>query len=279
MKDTKKKELLGMVCIILGALFVLIGLVFFIINNKVNLYAKKVPATVMSSYSLSTSDGKNMTMVELMYKVGTETVFTTYNYPRELKDGEVFLEVYYDVRKPRQVLEAGWTFEPLFLALLGLVVLLLGLYNKGISDFGIVESRKPAADAPERVKKVYELRQKIGNNIFPALGGFVFIAFGLVMLLTRKNNWMWIFIGIGIAVIFYCALDLIPAFFELRKLNIAKKFRGKVVGEEVSDKEKEKAKDELDEFLKKKEEKAEKKKDKKEDDEDSSDEKETKKEK
>ena len=267
MKESKKKELLGMICIVIGALFILVGLVFFIINNKVNLYAKKTSATVMSSFSLTTSDGRDMTMVELMYKVGSEDVFTTYNLPRELKEGEVFLEIYYDVRKPRQVLEAGWTFEPLFLALLGLVVLLLGLYNKGVTDFGIVEAKKPAKDAPERVKKTYELRQKIGNNLFPALGGFVFIAFGVVMLLTRKNNWMWIFIGIGIAVIFYCALDMIPAFFELRKLNIAKKFRGKVV-EDITDKEK--AKEELDEILKAEEEKKEKETSEKEEKEDAS---------
>jgi hypothetical protein len=253
MKDGKNRELLGKVCIFLGGIFVLAGLVFFIINNHINMYAKKVSATALSSVSITTSDGKERTMLELLYKVGDENITTTYDYDGVLQEGEVFLEVYYDVREPKRIIDAGWTFEPLFMALLGLIVLLLGLYYKGVTDFGIVEMKEPDKDAPERVKKTYVARQKVGNSIFPILGGIVFVAFGLVMVFTRGNNWMWIFVGVGGLVILYFATLLIPALIELRQLKIAKKFRGTVVdrddleikkkGKKTEEKEEEKAED------------------------------------
>ena len=239
MKDAKNRELIGKVCLFLGGLFLLAGLVFFVINNRVNMYAKKVSATVLSSVSLTTSDEKQRTMLEILYRVGDENITTTYDYEGVLKEGDVFLEVYYDVREPKKIIEAGWTFEPLFMALLGLIIFLLGLYYKGITDYGIVEMKEPDKDAPERVKKTYEARQRVGNSVFPLLGGFVFVAFGLVMVLTRGNHWMWIFVGIGGLVILYFLTLLIPALMELHQLKVAKKFRGTVVDRdnlEVKDK-------------------------------------------
>ena len=239
MKDAKNRELIGKICLFLGGLFLLAGLVFFVINNRVNMYAKKVSATVLSSVSLTTSDEKQRTMLEILYRVGDENITTTYDYEGVLKEGDVFLEVYYDVREPKKIIEAGWTFEPLFMALLGLIIFLLGLYYKGITDFGIVEMKEPDKDAPERVKKTYEARQRVGNSVFPLLGGFVFVAFGLVMVLTRGNHWMWIFVGIGGLVILYFLTLLIPALMELHRLKVAKKFRGTVVDRdnlEVKDK-------------------------------------------
>ena len=239
MKDAKNRELIGKICLFLGGLFLLAGLVFFVVNNRVNMYAKKVSATVLSSVSLTTSDEKQRTMLEILYRVGDENITTTYDYEGVLKEGDVFLEVYYDVREPKKIIEAGWTFEPLFMALLGLIIFLLGLYYKGITDFGIVEMKEPDKDAPERVKKTYEARQRVGNSVFPLLGGFVFVAFGLVMVLTRGNHWMWIFVGIGGLVILYFLTLLIPALMELHQLKVAKKFRGTVVDRdnlEVKDK-------------------------------------------
>ena len=229
MDETKARKSLGKVCMFLGGLFILLGIGFFVVNNRNNVYGKRVSATVLSSVSATTSDGKTVTIMEVMYPVGDKNVTTTYQYPGELKEGEVFLNLYYDARNPKVIIQAGWTFEALFLALLGAVIFLLGLYYAGITDFGIVEMKKPDASAPERVKKTYEAKEKIGNGLFPTMGGMVFVAFGIVMLVTRKNNWMWIFIGIGLLVILYSSLEMVPAIFELRQLKMAKKFQGKVV--------------------------------------------------
>lgn len=241
MDNKKNRELVGIICIFLGTVFIIAGLVFFVMNNRNNLYAKKVTATVMSSVEADITDDKNpdkketVTLLNVMYRVGNENVTTTYNYPGKLKEGEVFLVLYYDARSPKRIIEGGWTFEALFLALLGLVVFLLGLYYKGITDFGIVEMKKPDDSAPERVKKTYEARQRIGNGLFPSLGGLVCIAFGVVMVITKHNHWMWIFVGVGILVIIYFSLDMVPAIFELRQLKIAKKFKGTVVNKENLD--------------------------------------------
>jgi len=238
MDNKKNRELVGIICIFLGTVFIIAGLVFFVVNNRINLYAKKVTATVMSSVEANVGDEKKpdkqrtITLLNVMYKVGNENVNTTYNYPGKLKEGEVFLVLYYDARNPKHVIDAGWTFESLFLALLGAVILLLGLYYKGIADFGIVEMKKPDDSAPERVKRTYEAKQRIGNGLFPSIGGLVFIAFGVMMVITKHNHWMWIFVGVGVLVIFYFSLDMVPAIFELRQLKIAKKFRGKVVNTE-----------------------------------------------
>ena len=243
MDDKKNRELIGIICIFLGGAFILAGLVFFVVNNRNNIYGKKVSATVMSSVAVTTSDGKKMTLLEVMYPVAGENITTTYDYPGELEEGEVFLTLYYDARNPKLIINAGWTFEALFLALLGGVIFLLGLYYKGITDFGIVEMKKPDANAPERVKKTYEARERIANGLFPSLGGLVFIAFGLVMVFTRHNYWMWFFVGIGALVILYFSLIMVPAMIELHQLKVAKKFRGTVVDRSDTDLKKESEKD------------------------------------
>ena len=242
MDETKARQSLGKVCMFLGGLFILLGIGFFVANNRNNLYGKRVSATVLSSVTATTSDEKKITIMEVMYPVGDKNITTTYQYPGELKEGEVFLNLYYDARNPKVIIQAGWTFEALFLALLGAVIFLLGLYYAGITDFGIVEMKKPDESAPERVKRTYEAKEKIGNGLFPTLGGLVFVAFGIVMLVTRKNNWMWIFIGIGLLVVIYSSFEMVPAIFELRQLNMAKKFKGEVVDPDAALNEKDKKK-------------------------------------
>ncbi|MBR4580178.1 MAG: DUF3592 domain-containing protein [Lachnospiraceae bacterium] len=234
MDKKKNREIVGIGCIILGGLFIIAGLVFFVLNNRNNLYGKKVTATILSSVEADVSRDESkkketITLLTVMYRVGNENVTTTYNYPGKIGESAAFIILYYDARNPKRIIEAGWTFEALFLALLGVVIFLLGLYYKGITDFGIVEMKKPDKSAPESEKKRYEARERIANGIFPTLGGLVFIAFGVVMLLTRRNYWMLIFIIIGALVILYFSLLIVPAFIELHQLKVAKKFKGTVV--------------------------------------------------
>ena len=44
----------------------------------------------------------------------------------KLEDGQGFIIVYYDARNPKMIIEAGWSFETLFLAILGAFVFMLG---------------------------------------------------------------------------------------------------------------------------------------------------------
>ena len=229
MSEEKKRETLGLACLILGGLFILTGLVFFVINNMNNLYGKKVQATIMSSVAITTSDGKPRTMLEVMYPVGDKTITTTYDYNGTLEEGQGFMVLYYDARNPKIVIEAGWSFETLFLALLGALVFMMGLYFKKITDFGIVEMKKPDEDAPERVKTTSETRARVLNGIFPFAGGVLLIIFGVVMVITKHNHWMWFFVAAGVLAAGYFSLDMVPAMIELHRLKVAKKFKGAVV--------------------------------------------------
>jgi len=242
-RDEKKdRERVGMLCLFLGGLFILAGLVLFVLVNWINIYAKKVNATIMNSIEVTTSDGRQLKSLELMYNVGSNTVTTYYTYDGELEDGGGFLPVYYDARNPKIIVDGGWSFEPIFLALLGGIVFLLGLYYKGITDFGIVEMKKPDESAPERVKKTYEAREKVENGMFMSFGALVFVAFGLYMALAKHNPWMWIFVGIGAIALIYFSFEFVPAMLELRQLKMAKKFKGTVV-EKEEEKEKNKSSD------------------------------------
>ena len=247
-RDEKKaREKIGLLCLFLGGLFILAGLVLFVLVNWINIYAKKVNATVMNSVEITTSDGRELKSLELMYNVGGSTVTTYHTFDGELEEGSGFLPVYYDARNPKLIVEAGWNFEPIFLALLGGIVFLVGLYYKGITDFGIVEMKKPDESAPDRVKKTYAAREKVENGMFMSFGALVFVAFGLYMALGKHNPWMWIFVGIGALALIYFSLEFVPALIELRQLKMAKKFKGTVVEKEEDKTKEDKTKDNTEE--------------------------------
>ncbi|MBR6094378.1 MAG: hypothetical protein IKP92_05055 [Lachnospiraceae bacterium] len=230
MKDLNKKEKVGLLCLILGGLFLAAGLVFFVLINFRNLSAKKVQATILTKVSIYEDDSdKKQTLLTVMYPVGTENVTTSFTYDGEFENDSAFMTLYYDARNPKVVMDAGWYFEPVFLAALGLLLFLCGLYYKGVTNFGIVERKKPDDNAPENEKKIYELSERSANGLFPAIGGFFFIVFGVLMLILRHNYWMWAFIVIGILAVLYFGYDMIPAMLELHRLKVAQKFKGRVV--------------------------------------------------
>ena len=230
MNNLSKKEKLGMLCLVLGGLFLAAGLVFFVLINFRNLSAKKVQATILTKVSIYKDDSdEKQTLLTVMYPVGTENVTTSFTYDGEFDNDSAFMTLYYDARNPKVVMDAGWYFEPVFLAVLGLLVFLCGLYYKGITDFGIVERKKPRETAPENDKKMYELSERAANGLFPAIGGLIFIIFGVLMLVFRHNYWMWIFIVLGILAVLYFSYDMVPAMLELHQLKVATKFKGKVV--------------------------------------------------
>ena len=245
MNNLSKKEKLGLLCLILGGLFLVAGLVFFVLINFRNLSAKKVQATILTKVSIYKDDDSDVkqTLMTVMYPVGSENVTTSFTYDGEYDSDTAFMTLYYDARNPKVVMDAGWYFEPLFLATLGLLVFLTGIYYKGISDFGIVERKKPDAKAPEQEKQIYELSERVANGLFPSIGGLIFILFGVLMVVTRHNHWMWIFVGLGILAVLYFSMDMVPAMLELHQLKVAKKFKGKVVDTSIDKAEKKGKKD------------------------------------
>ena len=70
-------------------------------------------------------------------------------------------------------------------------------------------------------KQIYELSERVANGLFPSIGGLIFILFGVLMVVTRHNHWMWIFVGLGILAVLYFSMDMVPAMLELHQLKVA----------------------------------------------------------
>lgn len=209
---------------ILGGIFFLSGIVLFILSNAVNLYAQKTEATILSRYDVETDEP--YVMLELAYRVGDEMVSTTDSFREEIADDVISKTIYYDIRNPEKLLDAGWNFMPLFTALMGLFIVFPGLYYMKILTFGIEPRKKPGKNASKWDIEYYEAREKMENDYIPLFGALCFVAFGIVMKVLQSGWWQWIFIGFGAIAVLYVTIDIIPAtskFLALRKVNKLKK--------------------------------------------------------
>lgn len=182
----------GMGCTILGGLFLLGGIILFILYNSVNLYAQKADATIVSKYIVESEEDPH-TVLELAYRVGDDMVYVTDSYYGEIDEDTVNLEIYYNVKNPKQILEAGWHFEPILPAAFGVVILLTGLYYMGIISFGFESAKKPGEKSSDWDKKYYEAREKAENALIPLLGVLSFIIFGVFLVIKKSGWWAWIF--------------------------------------------------------------------------------------
>lgn len=218
----------GTACAILGGLFILGGIVLFILYNSVNLYAQKADATIVSKYRVESEDDPH-TVLELAYRVGDDMVYATDSYYGEIDDETVNLDIYYNVKDPKQILDAGWHFEPVIPAAFGVLILLTGLYYTGHISFGFEPAKKPGKDSSDWDKKYYAAKEKAENALIPMLGVISFVVFGVFLVVKKTGWWAWIFIAVGAIGIIYLLTDLIPAATELNALRKIKKFKGKAV--------------------------------------------------
>lgn len=218
----------GTACAILGGLFILGGIVLFILYNSVNLYAQKADATIVSKYKVESEDDPH-TVLELAYRVGDDMVYATDSYYGEIDDETVNLDIYYNVKDPKQILDAGWHFEPVIPAAFGVLILLTGLYYTGHISFGFEPAQKPGKDSSDWDKKYYAAKEKAENALIPMLGVISFVVFGVFLVVKKTGWWAWIFIVVGAIGIIYLLTDLIPAATELNALRKIKNFKGKAV--------------------------------------------------
>lgn len=218
----------GTACAILGGLFILGGIVLFILYNSVNLYAQKADATIVSKYRVESEDDPH-TVLELAYRVGDDMVYATDSYYGEIDDETVNLDIYYNVKDPKQILDAGWHFEPVIPAAFGVLILLTGLYYTGHISFGFEPAQKPGKDSSDWDKKYYAAKEKAENALIPMLGVISFVVFGVFLVVKKTGWWAWIFIAVGAIGIIYLLTDLIPAATELNALRKIKNFKGKAV--------------------------------------------------
>lgn len=228
MESRLNNKNVGTACAILGGLFILGGIVLFILYNSVNLYAQKADATIVSKYRVESEDDPH-TVLELAYRVGDDMVYATDSYYGEIDDETVNLDIYYNVKDPKQILDAGWHFEPVIPAAFGVLILLTGLYYTGHISFGFEPAKKPGKDSSDWDKKYYAAKEKAENALIPMLGVISFVVFGVFLVVKKTGWWAWIFIAVGAIGIIYLLTDLIPAATELNALRKIKNFKGKAV--------------------------------------------------
>ena len=228
MENRLNNKNVGTACVILGGLFLLGGIVLFVLYNSVNLYAQKTDATIVTKYRIE-SEEDPPTMLELAYRVGDEMVYTTYSCYEEIDDDTVNMDIYYNVKNPKEILEAGWHFEMIIPAVFGVIILLIGLYYMGLISFGLELAKKPGENASDWDKKYYMARERTENALIPLLGVFSFIVFGIIMVVKKSGWWPWIFIVAGALGVVYLLTDLIPATSEFLALRRVKKYKDKAV--------------------------------------------------
>jgi hypothetical protein len=214
----------GLGCAILGGIFFVAGIVLFILYNSVNLYAQKAEATIVSRYNIESEKDPHV-MLELAYRVGDEMIYTAYSVNREIEEEETLIDIYYNIKDPKQVLEAGWHLEPIIPSCFGILILLTGLYYMGVVSFGLEPAKKPGAKATEWEKKYYDARERTENSLIPLLGIISFIVFGVFMLVNKSGWWAWIFVVVGALGAIYLLADFIPAVNEFIALKRLKKIK------------------------------------------------------
>ena len=214
----------GLACVILGGIFFLSGMVLFVLFNYVNLYAQKAEATIVARYYISDPENPH-TMLELAYRVGDDMIYSVESTTEEIPEDEVNRDIYYNVKNPKEVIDAGWHLEPIIPACFGILILMTGLYYMGIISFGIEPAKKPGSNASDWDKKYYDAKERVENDVIPLFGLISFIVFGIFVLVNKTGWWAWIFIIVGGVGVIYILMDLIPTLAEFSALTKIKKYK------------------------------------------------------
>ncbi len=228
MNESKQKKILTMISLIAGGIFILAGIILFFASNYINFQLKKADATIISSYDMVLENGEKHSMVELSYRVGNEMVLATYEYPGVLSSDVSELTIYYDVKNPGMVINISWSVEPIFVLLLGVVLLIVGLYMKGILKVGNIVSDKDIKASDKRGKELYLAKKTVSENILPVLAGMLFVIFGIIMVAMDKGVWAWIFIIAGAIELLYIGMEFVPALITWRRIEKVNKLASKV---------------------------------------------------
>lgn len=228
MNEAAKKKMLGMVCIVLGAIFVLAGILLFFMANRMNFQLKKTEATIIGSHDMVLGNGEHHTMLDLSYRVGDDYIVSMYSFPGVLAEDTIALDIYYNIKDPEMVVEGGWSFESLLVVVLGLVIMIPGLWLRDIINLDILKPIEPAADAKKAAKDLYKAKKEVMENILPLVAGVLFTVFGIVMLNVRGDWWFWCFIVAGIIELLYIGMEFVPALITWNTLAKVEKAKKKV---------------------------------------------------
>lgn len=220
----------GWIFTILGSVFIVLGIFFFIYINGINFYMEKASANILSVSEIVTVDGEHQSIVNVTFSVGEEIINTDFIYNGVFQSEQYNIDIWYDVRNPQNVYIVYWSFLPIPVIALGVVILIAGLIYLNV----IGKNRKKLPkDASLKVKQEYMARQQIEGDIYICLAAVCFVIFGLICTFGFGNAWGWIFTIVGIVFIVYSLVCIFP---ELSKKKEPSKKAPKVKVVVVDDK-------------------------------------------
>ena len=79
--DQKEKQA-AYLCYVLGGVIFIVGIVLFIVFNNTNFTAKKTTGRVVGYYDITTVEGEEHTMVNILYTVDGETITSYLEVPK-----------------------------------------------------------------------------------------------------------------------------------------------------------------------------------------------------
>lgn len=235
-----ERDFWGYTCIVIGLIFTLLAIFLFIFSNRMNFFAQKTSATVLSRSDIETESGDKKQMLTVTYRVGNENVVTSYEYNKGfIEEDVVSIDIYYNVKNPRFVIDDGWSFYAIPVFVLGILNVLIGLCVKGyiLQELHLFEE-EPSKKATQYQKEVFAVKKKSVENLFPFSAAMLMFICGIVFLVTKAGWGAYLFMGFGLLGVVYIGLELVPNLFEwnmiYRKYKMSK-IKAKVTDIEVKE--------------------------------------------
>lgn len=206
------RDFWGVTCILIGAIFVLSGIVLFIFSNRMNFFAEKTSATILSRSDIVTETGDKKQMLTVSYRVGKENVVTSYEHTKGyLEEDVISIDIMYNVKNPKFIIEDGWSFYAVPVFVLGILILLIGLCVKGyiLQELHLFDE-EPPKKATKYQREVFEVRKKAIENLFPFTAALLMCICGVLFLITKAGWGAYVFMGIGLLGAVYIGFGLLP---------------------------------------------------------------------
>lgn len=223
LKEKLNNQIIGRISSVLGVLFIVSGLAFFILLNAVNLYSQKTVATILSKTEVKTEDP--YAYVELAYRVGGELVTSTGIYREEIPEDQVEMTVYYNIKNPTELEDGGWSFEPVAIIIIGALILVVGLYYMRTPEI----KQKNKSKMSDWDKNYAKTKDRFESDIIMLVAAVSLLIFGIVIRVLLEGFWPWLIIVIGGIATIYILIDFIPVIKEYTALKDINKVKVKAV--------------------------------------------------
>lgn len=217
-QDKLSNKIVGYVGTILGGVFVVAGIVLFVLLNAVNMYSQKTVATIMSRTDVKTDEP--YVFLDLAYRVGDEMVYTTQSFKQTIPEEQVEIDVYYNIKDPKTLEDGGWNFQPIGIFIIGIMIGFVGIYYIKTAADGIDGRKDKSKNNLEQ--KYDKVKDRLESDVVMLMGSMSLLIFGIILKINVHSFWPWIIIGTGGIATVYILIDTIPVakeFFDLKSVQ------------------------------------------------------------